>query len=144
MYLNTKSLKKRFVGYFFLQGKKIKIENFFQHGVKSVQKIYYKNHFLLFKLLILKTLPIVSIMRIKRKKKILKEIPFVISRNARILKSVNALKIIGRKSTLISFNKNPANLLISMCKTQNLDVSGYKEIHEQAFSIKKYSNFRWF
>ena len=140
----TKSFKVRFEDFFVLQGKKRKIEHFFLQGTKLFQKRFYKNHLLIFRMFLIRTLPIVSIKRIKRKQKILREIPFIMFYKSRIFNSFNVLRKLMLKKSALEFKKNYQYLLIGFCKNSIVEPKSNEEMHEQAFNLRKYSNYRWF
>nr|YP_010131933.1 ribosomal protein S7 [Odontella regia]QQD79312.1 ribosomal protein S7 [Odontella regia] len=143
-FLILKGIKQNLINNFFLNGKKTKLENFFLKSIKFLQKTYYKNHVMFIKQSVLQTKPILSIIKIKRSNNASKEIPFVVAPNKRVFLSIQKQKNLIKVSSKEGFKKIYPKLIIKLCKIKNLDESLYKQVHKQAFSVKKYANFRWF
>lgn len=126
-----------------LKGKQSLSEKILDKTIKQMQKMSLKNHKSLFKLLILKTTPIVKIKQIKKyRKKKMFEFPYIFKKSSRYTHSV---KNLIKSSTLKTRNKKVylklTRELLASVKSSNDKVLN---AHEYAFNIKKFANFRWF
>jgi len=132
-------LKTKIYNYHMFNGNKILCELFLLKNVKKLQKLNARDHKDLAKLAIISTAPVIKIMQIRRKrKKIVKEFPFVINKKNR---TTTAVKSILKKAN--SRNKSLAKLLF-LHQDQNELISLKKTTQQEAFTKKKYFFFRWF
>lgn len=147
MKINNKSLtlKTKICNYFMFQGNKSISEKFLLRSLKVLQKNINKNHENLLKLAIINVAPIIQMKQIKKKKrKTVKEFPFVLNEKNRISLSIKSiLKSLNKKSNYKVYKRFSSELLtISQNKNEVLKT---KEInHENALTKKKYAFFRWF
>jgi len=129
-------LKNKIINFLLKNGNKKISENLFLINSKLFQKFYKKNHKHIFKIGTINSLPIINIKKIKRKRKRIKEFPFVSKKNIRISLSI--------KSILQTSTKNFIDEFILSSKNLSKSAIDKKNIHEYAFLKKKYANYRWF
>ena len=120
-----------------LNGNKNTCEKKVLQNLKILQKLTKKNHTDLIKLAIINSSPIIQLRQIKKKKrKSVKEFPYVLKRQNRISLG---LKLLVEKSDntlyqeILQFSKKRSELL----KTKEAK-------HKLALTTKKYIFFRWF
>ena len=138
-------LKTKIYNHFMLQGNKSTSEKVFLKSFKILQKNMNKDHKNLFKLAITNVAPIIQMKQIKKKKrKTVKEFPFVLNQKNRITISIKSIiKTANRKANSKVYKKFFAELLaIAQNKSEILKIK--ETNHEQALTKKKYIFFRWF
>jgi len=127
------------------KGKLELTENCFILVTKLLQKSYYKNHKQLFKISILNVTPVVFLTRISYKKKLNKQIPYVIKKKKRLLKGIKLLLALFKQKTHQSFKITILNEVILIIKVTQSSKKTHKQIlYEYAFMFKKFANYRWF
>lgn len=138
-------LKNKIYNSFMVAGNKHISEKTFLKSFKVLQKNTNKNHKDLFKAIIVNTAPIIQMKQIKKKKrKTIKEFPFVLNQKNRITLSIKTiLKVLSRKKGLKFHVKFPTEILsIVQYKSDTLKVK--EKTHDEALIKKKYVFFRWF
>merc|ERR1712127_546441 len=98
--------------------------------VKQLQRKSKKKHLEILKKSLINSSPVLAIKQIKRRKKKVKEFPFIL----------NSLKL--NKNNSFSSNFSDEILLTSLNKSNTVKLK--KDLYEQSFQKKKYANFRWF
>jgi ribosomal protein S7 len=137
-------LKNQLLNHLIVNGNKETSEKLILKSLKLNQKHGYKNHKELFKSAIIHSSPLVNIKQIRRKKKQIKEFPFVLKKHARISLAVKSiLNVISQKSEAF-FSKKLNNEIIFASKKNSNSVRNKKDLHENAFIKKKFANYRWF
>jgi len=126
------------------KGYKCKSEILLQNSIKLVQKSYFKNHVDLFKSSLVNIMPVVFIKRLKKKQKYITEFPFVLNRVKRLSIAMMFMYSSSKQNSEEKFRVKFAKELIVNAKGHNNDIVDKNLIHEQAFSLKKYANYRWF
>ena len=131
------NLKEKMYNHLMLNGNKNTCEKKVLQNLKILQKLTKKNHTDLIKLAIINSSPIIQLRQIKKKKrKSVKEFPYVLKRQNRISLG---LKLLVEKSDntlyqeILQFSKKRSELL----KTKEAK-------HKLALTTKKYIFFRWF
>lgn len=110
-------------------------------NLKSLQKNTKKNHVNLIKLAIINSAPIIQLRQIKKKKrKSVKEFPYVLSERNRI--SLGIKQVVGKTKKMASRNLHQEILLFSKRRSETLKIKETK--HKLALTQKKYVFFRWF
>lgn len=138
-------LEKKVYNYFMVNGKKSLCEKLFLESFKLVQKNITKNHKDITKLAIINVTPSIKIKQIKKKKrKTMKELPFILNQKNRIALAIKSIVILLKKpSSLKSQNKFSTELFLS-AQNQSELLKIKKDNHKDTFMKKKYIHFRWF
>ena len=138
-------IKKKFLTKLTNNGKKYNSEKIFKKSVKLLQKSLRKNSKDIFKKSVLNSSPIVQVKQIKRRRKQIKEFPYITNKNLRIslgLKSI--INTVQSKKRSSFFHKELANELLLVTENKGLTIKTKRTSYENSFKIKKYANFRWF
>lgn len=138
-------LSEKFINCLMKKGKKSISEKIFFTLFKLLQKTILKNMIIFFKLSILNSSITFSVHKIKNKKNIIREIPFMLSSVKRVLWAVkNIIKIITINSTNSCFVITFKNEIIKILKKNSEILLKKKEINLYALKHKAYAHFRWF
>lgn len=126
-------------------GKKNTCEKVFLKSLKLLQKKTKKNHKSLLQTAVVNSTSIIQLKQIKKKKrKTVKEFPFVLNKKNRITQSIKSIlltvNIKQNKNFFVKFSEEV--LMNSGYKSNTLKVKETK--HIEALSQKKYTFFRWF
>jgi small subunit ribosomal protein S7 len=143
-YNSTVLLSEKFIKCLMLKGKKSISEKIFFNIFVLLQTIFTKNIVFFFKCSLINSSLIISTYKIKKKKRILREIPFLLSLNKRIIWAVkNIIKIINLqvKNCFITKFKNE---IIKVLKKNSEILVKKNEMHLLALKNKAYAHFRWF
>jgi len=143
--MKIKLLKNKIYNYIMLNGKKNVCEKMFLKSFKILQKHTIKNQRDVLKLAIINAAPTIQMKQVKKKKrKTIKEFPFILKKKNRIGLSVKFIlkslqKNIKTKMEIAIFKELllNANNKSSALKTKEIN-------HKQALLKKKYVFFRWF
>jgi small subunit ribosomal protein S7 len=138
-------LSEKFINYLMLKGKKTTSESIFFNIFKLLQKISVKNIIYVIKFSLINSSVIISTYKIKNKKKrIIREIPFIISSKKRIFNaiklSINFIRLEFKNNFLINYK----NEIIKILKKNSDFLIKKDEIHSSALKNKAYAHFRWF
>jgi small subunit ribosomal protein S7 len=138
-------LSEKFINYLMLKGKKSTSESIFFNIFKLLQKISVKNIIYVIKFSLINSSVIISTYKIKNKKKrIIREIPFIISSKKRIFNaiklSINFIRLEFKNNFLINYK----NEIIKILKKNSDFLIKKDEIHSSALKNKAYAHFRWF
>ena len=123
-------------------GKKHISEKILLKVFKSLQKTQ-KNSQSVLKLSVLNSSPVIFLKQVKRKRKQTKEFPFLLKPQLRTSYGLKNLIKVCRKENS-AFYKNLRLELINSAKKSGKSVGYRSEIHQSAFSKKKFANYRWF
>ena len=136
-----KQLKTILINNIMLEGRRETSEILLLKIIKKAQKSYTKNHIDIIKSLLINNTSVIQIKQIKRKKKQLKEFPYISKENARISRAVKSIIILARKDSNTKihsgFIQNSISVYNQIKKKKQSDI-------EYAFSFKKFANYRWF
>ena len=138
-------LSEKFINYLMLKGKKSTSESIFFNIFKLLQKISVKNIIYVIKFSLINSSVIISTYKIKNKKKrIIREIPFIISSKKRIFNaiklSINFIRLEFKNNFLINYK----NEIIKILKKNSDFLIKKDETHSSALKNKAYAHFRWF
>nr|QYC61892.1 ribosomal protein S7 [Stephanopyxis turris] len=139
-----KLLKTKILNSLILNGNKLRSEKIVLNLFKLIYKLYKKNPIKLLKISIITISPILFIRKIKRKKKLLFEIPYLLKPSMRIFYSLK--EIIGqvKKKKETAFYIKLQQEFFSIVKRDNASEKLKDNIHKLAFQKKPFSHFRWF
>lgn len=122
-------------------GKKSICEKLLLKTTKSLQKSSNKNHASLIKLAVINNAPSIKIKKIKRKRKKLKEFPFIPSKKTRTFFALKFILTYSKKISTNFYVQIEKGILRGSENSQN---NKHKENdQEQALKLKKYSHYRW-
>lgn len=139
------TLKNKIYNYIMLKGFKNISEILFLKSIKKVQKNFKKNHKYILKLLIVKNSPIIFLKKIKQKRRISREFPYILSKKIRIFLSFKNFFMYIKKRLKRNFYEKFYIEIISYLKDKNSDIiKEKKKLYNYAFTKKKYSKYRWF
>lgn len=139
------TLKSKIYNYIMFKGCKNISELLFLKSIKKIQKNLEKNHKSILKLLIINNSPIIDLKKIKQKRKIRMEFPYILSKKKRIFLSFKNIFIFIKKDVKSNFYKTFYNEIIFCIKDKNNDIlKKKKNLYSYAFTKKKYSKYRWF
>jgi len=138
-------LSEKFINYLMLKGKKSISESILFNIFRLLQKISIKNIIYLIKFSLINSSVIISTYKIKNKKKrIIREIPFIMSSKKRIFNSIklniNFIRSESKNNFLISYK----NEILKILKKNSTFLTKKDEIHSSALKNKAYAHFRWF
>ena len=141
--INT--IKKKILTSLINNGNKYNSEKIFKKSIKLLQKSLKKNSKDIFKKSILNSSPIIKVKQIKRKRKQIKEFPFIVKKSSRVslgLKSmINTVKL--KKKKHFFYKELIAELLLTT-EQKSTTAKIKRGNYENSFTTKKYANFRWF
>merc|ERR1712050_396111 len=103
MVLNV--LKSKFHNYIMFKGGKTIAELLLLKSIKKIQKNLKKNHKSILKLLIVNNSPMIFLKKIKQKRKIRREFPYILSKNKRIFLSFKNFLLFIKESVKYNFSK---------------------------------------
>lgn len=131
------NLKKKIYNHLMINGNKHICENKFLKTLKVLQKKNKKNNIEIIKMAVVNSAPIIQLRQIKkRKRKSVKEFPYVLKQKNRIslgIKSIVRIPSANLSQEILTFANKKSELL----KTKEAE-------HRLALSKKKYIFFRWF
>lgn len=131
------NLKEKMHNHLMSNGNKGTCEKKILQNFKLLQKTSKKDHTNLVKLAIINSSPIIQLRQIKKKKrKSVKEFPYVLKKQNRISLG---LKLIVEKS-----NKNLHQEILQFAKKKSELLRTKEDKHKLALAQKKYIFFRWF
>lgn len=145
--MKTKALflKNKIYNYMMVDGKKTMSEKKILKSSKILQKNTIKNHKNIIKLAIMNAAPTIQMKQIKKKKrKTVKEFPFVLNKKNRITLSIKSILNSLRKNTGTKIDALLPFELLSTANTKNDILKIKKDNHKLALIKKKYIFFRWF
>lgn len=134
---NQINLIDKMYNHFMVDGNKHVCEKKVLNILKSLQKKNKKNNIEIVKMAIVNSAPIIQLRQIKkRKRKTLKEFPYVLRRKNRTS--------LGIKSIITTTRKNLSQEILGIANKKH-DLLKMKEAkHKVALTKKKYTFFRWF
>jgi len=137
-------LKNKLFNKLLKKGVKTHPEKILKTCVKQLQRKSKKKHLEILKKSLINSSPVLAIKQIKRRKKKVKEFPFILKKNLRLFFGLkfllSSLKL--NKNNSFSSNFSDEILLTSLNKSNTVKLK--KDLYEQSFQKKKYANFRWF
>lgn len=139
-----KFIKDKIFNLLVINGKKENSEKILLKSLKLIQKQNFKNHKDIIKYSFVNTSTLVYIKQIKRKKKKIKELPFILNKKDRISSSIKLIIKNSLKQLNVNFFKKFSQEIILSSKNQSYSIKDKNNIYDKAFLQKKYANFRWF
>nr|YP_009495530.1 ribosomal protein S7 [Psammoneis japonica]AWQ64260.1 ribosomal protein S7 [Psammoneis japonica] len=140
---NNALLKNKIYNYLLRNGHKKTCEKILLKSIKLIQKFSDKNEKDLIKQTIVNNAPILQVKQIKRKRKKLKEFPFIITRKIRIFFAIKLILETSKQKLSRNFaNKLKQEILLS-ANSSGEGIKEKKAIQEHALKLKKYAHYRW-
>lgn len=137
-------LSEKFINCLMLKGKKSISEKIFFDFFKLLQKSSIKNIIFFVKFSLINSSLILSIYKIKNKKRIIREIPFILLPKNRIIWSIKniikSVKIQSKSCFLVNFK----NEIINILKKNSNILLKRNDIHASSIKNKAFAHFRWF
>ena len=128
-----------------LQGKKQNSEKIILKTSKLIQKtLKEKNFEAILKLALVKISPVFNLKKIKRKRRALIEIPFLLNYTLKLFYGIKFIKNSCKIKKSFIFFKMLAHELINTTLNQSKSFIMKKELHKRSFLKKKFANFKWF
>ena len=141
----NKHLKNKIFNHLMLNGNKKTCEKFFLKSLKLIQKFSIKNHKNLIKLAIINSTPAIAIKQIKKKrKKNIKEFPFLLSKKIRISLAVKDILTTSKKKESKNLDIILKQKIIESSQHKSTTIDKKNALQEYALSKKKYIHYRWF
>jgi small subunit ribosomal protein S7 len=137
-------LSEKFINCLMLKGKKSISEKIFFDFFKLLQKSSIKNIIFFFKFSLINSSLILSTYKIKNKKRIVREIPFMLLPKNRIIWSIKniikSIKILSKNCFLVNFK----NEIINILKKNSQVLLKKNDVHTSSLKNKAFAHFRWF
>jgi len=125
-------------------GVKTRPEKIIKTCLKQLQRKSKKQHLKILKKSLINSSPVLSIKQIKRRKKQVKEFPYILKKKLRLFIGLNfILTSLKRNKTNLFYSKFSEEILLTALNKGNT-IKLKKDLYEQSFQKKKYANFRWF
>lgn len=138
------TLKNVLLNHLVINGNKQTSEKLFLKSIKFSQKRLKKNHKDIFKSAIILSSPIVSLKTISKGRKQSKEFPFVLHKRIRISLAIKLILHIVNKTSKTTFSAAFSDEMTHAAQNNSSSNKSKQEIHNNAFLVRKYANFRWF
>lgn len=138
-------LRNKMYNYFMDHGKKFLCEKIFLKSFKIIQKNINKNHQKLTKLAFVNITPVIELRQIKKKKrKTVKEFPFVLNKKNRTMQSIKTILSLLRKKSGSKSQDQISSEFILSAQSKSIFLKSKKSNQQYALLKKKYVFFRWF
>jgi len=135
------NLKDKMYNHLMVSGNKLTCEKKILNNFKILQKNNKKNHTEIIKLAIVNSSPIIQLRQIKKKKrKSLKEFPYVLKQKNRISLGIKSIVKKTNKTT----DKDLFQEIVLFAKKKSELLKTKETKHKLALTKKKYIFFRWF
>ena len=145
MKIKSLFLKHKVNNYMMIDGKKTVCEKIFLKSSKILQKNTTKNYRNVVKLAIINTAPTIQLKQIKEKKrKTVKEFPFILNKKNRLTLSIKSILRSLRKNTGTKIENSLPFELLLIANNKSDILKTKKDNHKLALTKKKYIFFRWF
>ena len=137
-------LKNKLLNKLLKNGVKTHPEKILKLCIKQLQRKSKKKHLEILKKSLINSSPVIAIKQIKRRKKNVKEFPYILKKKLRLFFGLKFILRSLKLNKVNSFSKNFSDeiLLTSLNKSNTIKLK--KDLYEQSFQKKKYANFRWF
>lgn len=139
-----KLIKTKILNSLILNGNRLSSEKIVLNLFKLLYKLYNKNPIRFLKISIITISPILFVRKIKRKKTLLFEIPYVLKPSMRVFYALKEIINKVKKKKETCFYIKLQQEFISIAKRDNVSEKLKDNIHQLAFSKKSFSHFRWF
>ena len=138
-------LKYKILNKLLKNGVKTHSEKIIKKSFKQLQKNSKKKHLEIIKKSFVNSSPILTIKKIKRKKKQIKEFPYILKKQIRLFFGLKfMLNELKKSKSNKSFHNNFSEEILLTSQNKGNTVKLKKDLYEQSFQKKKYANFRWF
>jgi len=134
----------KIINYLLLKGNKRIAEKKFLETLKLIQHSSNKDSKNIFKFAIINKAPFLNIKVKKRKKKIVREIPFIFKSSLRTPYAIKEIIKAARKKKESSFPILLRSEIFNSFTVNNENLKQKNEIYKKSFSKKAFSHFRWF
>lgn len=140
MYFNIKNkyIKCLILNQTMISGKKNKSEYLFNYNIKNLNKYSFKNIYFIIKYSIKNVSPILSILKIKKRKSLI-QIPFFLNKSKRLNYSIKSIA-----SNSFNNKNNFYKDIINLCKNKGVIKDKQKDIFINTFTNRNFTHFRWF
>lgn len=138
------TLKDILLNHLVINGNKQTSEKLFLKSIKLSQKRLKKDHRDIFKSAIVLSSPIVGLKSVSKGRKQSKDFPFVLHKRIRISLAIKLILHTVTKTSKASFSSDFSNEMILASKNVSSSTRSKQEIHNNAFLVRKYANYRWF
>jgi len=137
-------LSEKFINCLMLKGKKSISEKIFFDFFKLLKKSSIKNIIFFFKFSLINSSLILSIYKIKNKKRIIREVPFMLLPKNRIIWAIKtiikSIKFQSKTGLLVNFK----NEIINILKKNSNILLKRNDVHTSSLKNKAFAHFRWF
>ena len=141
--MSSINLKNKIFNKMLKNGVKTHPEKILKNSIKKIQKKNKKNYLEVLKKSLINASPILSIKQIKRRKKQVKEFPYILKKKLRLFFGLKfILSSLNNKKN--SFYNEFSEEILSTAQFKGNAIKLKKELYEKSFQKKKYANFRWF
>lgn len=137
-------LSHKIINCLMLSGKKNLAEKIFYKTFKLLQKVSLKNSKVVLKFSLLNISPIISVFKKKNKKRIVREIPFLLKPTFRIILAIKNIINMVRKQSYNIFSEHFKNEILFILKKNSEILIKKNELHTYALKNKAFAHFRWF
>jgi len=137
-------LSDKIINCLMLCGKKNLAEKIFYKIFKLLQKVSLKNSKIVLKFSLLNVSPIISVFKKKNKKRIVREIPFLLKPTLRIILAIKNIINMVKKQSYNIFSEHFKNEIIFILKKNSEILIKKNELHTYALKNKAFAHFRWF
>lgn len=135
-------LKIQIYNLFLLNGNKNICEKLFLKTIKVIQKLSKKNSIDLIKLAVINNSYSIEIKKLKRKRKKIKEFPYIPNKKTRIFLALkNILSISKNKHD--NFHNKLKQQILESSKNAGVSIKKKEAVQEQSLKLKKYAHYRW-
>ena len=138
------TLKGVLLNHLVINGNKQTSEKLFLKSIKLSQKRLKKDHRDIFKSAIVLSSPIVGLKSVSKGRKQSKDFPFVLHKRIRISLAIKLILHTVNKTSKASFSSDFSNEMILASQNVSSSTKSKQEIHNNAFLVRKYANYRWF
>jgi small subunit ribosomal protein S7 len=137
-------LSDKIINCLMLCGEKNLAEKIFYKTFKLLQKVSLKNSKIVLKFSLLNVSPIISVFKKKNKKRIVREIPFLLKPTLRIILAIKNIINMVKKQSYNIFSEHFKNDIIFILKKNSEILIKKNELHTYALKNKAFAHFRWF
>mgnify|MGYP006238461537 CR=1 FL=1 len=140
--MKKKFIKNNFIVHFMKNGKKATSEKLLLKLIKLIQKkLFVKKFESIFKLSVINSSPHVFLKKLKRRKKVPLEVPFLLKKS---LKISYGIKLITQACVKANFQRICFDQILESSKFQGSTIKIINELYKKSFVNKKLANYRWF
>jgi small subunit ribosomal protein S7 len=136
-------LKNKIFNKMLKNGVKTHPEKILKNSIKKIQKKTKKKYLEVFKKSLINVSPVLSIKQIKRRKKQVKEFPYILKKKLRLFFGLKFILSSLKKKKNSFYNEFSEEILLTSQFKGNA-IKMKKDLYEKSFQKKKYANFRWF